>query len=160
MPPALHIIHHIPPPMQTLEESEPRVWPNQPSGAATPGRPAEMDKAPKPRPFRCGICRKRFTQSQVRYRHFRAHKPSWCIFCDAPWSRSYLYRVHLERYHSDVDIDAGSRVWSGAGHDLEYISEAMQRAFMERGKGFYPMNETHHSFFTLFHSPGLEARLD
>ena len=110
IPLALQIIPHIPPPMQVPEESEPRLWPNQPSGAATPGRPAKMDKAPKfpkPRPFWCGICGDRFTQSQVRDRHFRAkHKPSWCIFCDAPWSRSYLYRVHLERHHPDVDIDA------------------------------------------------------
>jgi hypothetical protein len=104
IPPTLHIIPRTPPPMQRPEESEPQDQPHQPCSAASPERPADMDEALK-RPFLCDSCDKRFTQRQGLNRHRRTHSPSWCIFCDATWSRSYQYRDHLEKDHPDVDAD-------------------------------------------------------
>jgi len=41
-------------------------------------------------------------------RHRReAHEASLCMYgCDFEWGRPYRLREHLERWHSDVDIDA------------------------------------------------------
>lgn len=123
VPPALHGISCMPPPIRRREEREPRVYSYQ--SKKTRKKCAEMPsssrrrphgrKAAK-RPFSCDTCGKRFAQRQGLNRHDRAkHNPSLCIFCDVKWSRPYQYRDHLEAHHPDVDPDtivgktAGSR---------------------------------------------------
>jgi hypothetical protein len=105
IPPTPHTIPRAPPLVQRGEENEPQDRPHQSSGEASPERPAAMDGA-LDRPFLCDSCHKKFKQRQGLNRHYREkHKPRWCMFCDTNCSRAYLYRVHLEKCHPDVDLD-------------------------------------------------------
>ena len=117
-------------------------------GAAGPlwraRRPAGMRKVYE-RPFSCDICGKRYTQRQGVSRHSQAvHRNSHsCFGCDFKWSRPYQYRIHLERWHPDVDPDrvlgksAGSRRRSTIiGRDLPqhfplHVIESDQRSHSE-----------------------------
>lgn len=105
----LTIIPHTPPSMQLGEESEPQEQLRQSSGGASPELLAAMsevlDRPYKCRPYKCD-CGNRYKQPQGLNRHIREkHNPSYCMFCKKDWGRSYLYREHLEKCHSDVDPD-------------------------------------------------------
>ena len=78
--------------------------------------PAVKPETPE-RPYFCDICDKHYSQPQGVSRHRReAHNtPYSCVFCNFKWSRPYQYRIHLEKWHPDVDANnvlgksAGSR---------------------------------------------------
>ena len=79
-------------------------------------RPTGMHEAPK-RSYSCDVCGKQYSQPQGVSRHRQAehHSPHSCLYCAFKWSRPYQYRVHLEKWHLDVNPDnvlgkpAGSR---------------------------------------------------
>ena len=78
--------------------------------------PAVKPETPE-RPYFCDICDKHYSQPQGVLRHRReAHNtPYSCFLCNLKWSRPYQYRIHLEKWHPDVDANnvlgksAGSR---------------------------------------------------
>ena len=68
------------------------------------------------RSYSCGICGKKYSQPQGLSRHHQEeHEPHSCLYCGYKWSRPYQYRIHLEKWHLDVNADnilgkpAGSR---------------------------------------------------
>jgi hypothetical protein len=79
-------------------------------------RPAVKPEASE-RPYFCDICDKHYSQPQGVSRHRReAHNtPYSCFLCNFKWRRPYQYRIHLEKWHPDVDANnvlgksAGSR---------------------------------------------------
>ena len=79
-------------------------------------RPTGMREAPK-RSYSCDVCGKQYSQPQGVSRHRQAehHNPHSCLYCGFKWSRPYQYRLHLEKWHLDVNPDnvlgkpAGSR---------------------------------------------------
>ena len=79
-------------------------------------RPTGMREAPKCS-YSCDVCGKQYSQPQGVSRHRQAehHSPHSCLYCAFKWSRPYQYRLHLEKWHLDVNPDnvlgkpAGSR---------------------------------------------------
>jgi hypothetical protein len=68
------------------------------------------------RSYSCVICSKKYSQPQGLSRHHQEeHNPHSCLYCCFKWSRPYQYRIHLEKWHLDVNADnilgkpAGSR---------------------------------------------------
>jgi hypothetical protein len=58
--------------------------------------------------YSCDECGKSYSQPQGTRRHQReTHDTSICSICHKfEWARPYLLKNHLEKKHSDVDIDA------------------------------------------------------
>ena len=91
-----------------------QAYPSSPTSTNIAGKRAS--EAPE-RPYFCDICDKHYSQPQGVSRHRReAHGlPYSCLYCNSKWSRPYQYRIHLEKWHPDVDADdvlgkpAGSR---------------------------------------------------
>jgi hypothetical protein len=65
-----------------------------------------IPKRPK-RQYSCDICGKKYSQPQgvSRHRHAVHDNPHLCLRCDFKWTRPYQYRIHLEKWHPDVDPD-------------------------------------------------------
>ena len=65
-----------------------------------------MRVVPK-RLYSCDICGKKYSQPQgvSRHRHAAHDNPHSCLRCEFKWSRPYQYRIHLEKWHPDVDPD-------------------------------------------------------
>lgn len=89
-------------------------------------RLAGMRIVPK-RLYSCDTCGKKYSQPQgvSRHRHAVHENPHSCLRCDFEWCRPYQYRIHLKKWHPDVDPDnvlgksAGSRCRSTIiGRDL------------------------------------------
>ena len=60
----------------------------------------------KERPFRCGFCEKRFSQSQAAKKHERIHtreKPFVCKICDYKSNDSGNLRKHGKKVHGMVN---------------------------------------------------------
>ena len=70
-------------------------------------RPAGIRRDPMGRHL-CDDCGKSYSQPQGTRRHQReTHDSSICSICRKfKWARPYLLKKHLEKKHSDVDIDA------------------------------------------------------
>lgn len=72
-------------------------------------RPAGIRRDPMGR-YSCEECGKSYSQPQGTRRHqretHRTHDSSICLICrNFEWARPYLLRKHLEKKHSDVDIN-------------------------------------------------------
>jgi len=68
-------------------------------------------------PYLCDVCDKPYTQRQGVGRHRReTHDARSCNHCDTfKWGRPYLYKKHLQKEHSDVDLNATLDEITGAG---------------------------------------------
>ena len=79
-------------------------------------QPTGMRETSK-RSYSCAVCGKQYSQPQGVSRHRQAehHSLYSCLYCAFKWSRPYQYRLHLEKWHLDVNPDnvlgkpAGSR---------------------------------------------------
>jgi len=68
-------------------------------------------------PYFCDVCDKPYAQRQGVGRHRREkHDARSCNHCVTfKFGRPYLYKKHLEKEHSDVDLDAELDEITGAG---------------------------------------------
>ncbi|KAH9961063.1 hypothetical protein BC827DRAFT_1293823 [Russula dissimulans] len=86
------------------------------SSSRSSRRPAGT-RGPLNGPYLCNVCGKPYKQQQGVLRHHREkHDPELCNYCGIfKWGRPYLYKKHLQKKHSGVNLDGALDKATDAG---------------------------------------------